>query len=496
MVSSPGLTINDLRFRYPAMAPLPERDVLQGVSVVVPSGQCAVLLGAADAGKTTLARVLAGLVPRFTGGTIEGNASFEGRDLLSEPPFALMDSVGIVFQDPDEQVITSRCDTEVAFALESLGLPRSEMERRITESLDLMGLEAMRDRGPSTLSGGEKKRLLLACLAAAAPSLWILDEIFQELDVAWRTVLLRHLAETKRTALFLDSRWSASYSRACSVVGVLKEGSWTPVDAAAGSPAVHLLSDEGLAFPDSLPDLARDIPPAVRTRATGVRFEFPQASSFRVSVDDLELGAVSVTAILGPNGSGKSTLGRLLCGLLVPVEGRIEQRDAAGWRPCSPRVLQERVGYLFQNPDYQLFLPTVAEELSYGLRAAGASGSALRRSVDEAISLFKLPHPATPPVVMSFGARRRLQAATAYLLRRDLLILDEIDSGLSYREFLDFVPLLATAGRAIVLITHDGELARRIASRILVMDQGRIAKDLVRGQFAGLDDLVGAPGTW
>jgi energy-coupling factor transporter ATP-binding protein EcfA2 len=482
--SQGGLEVDALSFRYPPVEGLSPAEVLSGAGFFVSTGSTRAILGEADAGKTTLMRILAGLVPRFTGGRLEGAASFGGMDLLSVKPYDAMDRVGLVFQDPDEQLITTRCDSEVAFALESLGVPRGDMEERIARGLGLVGLDTLCARNPGTLSGGEKKRLLIACLCAVDPELWILDEVFQELDHAWREALLDHLGRNGRTALFFDSRWSPLYEASGAGISVLAQGT---VAAAAGD-ALH---SAGLVLPRG-----PFAPPAGGSeaflKAEGIAFQFPGPSSFELELGELSLDRGAITAIVGRNGSGKSTLGRILCGLLVPRRGTISLRARASFEPSSPRNLQARVGYLFQNPDYQVFLPTVAEELAFGLRTLGLGQAERGALVEQAISLFRLPPGSAPPSLMSYGARRRLQAATYHLLARDLLILDEIDSGLGYRDFLDMMPALASAGRGVVLVTHDMALARYVASRILVMEGGRIVDDLPAPGFQALGRLGGS----
>jgi energy-coupling factor transport system ATP-binding protein len=214
--------------------------------------------------------------------------------------------------------------------------------------------------------------------------------------------------------------------------------------------------------------------------AKGLRFRFPEAGPFSLEVDSLELRTGEVCALLGSNGSGKSTLGRILCGLLAPQAGTLTLHEGAP-HPAQGEELSGSVGYLFQNPDHQIYLPTVHEELALGLRRQGASRRDIEMRVAEAIELFSLPGPLAPPALMSYGARRRLQAATYYLLSRKLLILDEVDSGLSCREVEMLLDALVMRAPGILLITHDLTLARSVADRILSMEAGRITSDLRPG---------------
>ena len=233
-MDSTGIDVTRLSFRYPDYPGLPARPLLVGLDLDVPRGAIAVLLGASDEGKTTLARILGGLVPRFSGGEVGGTVQVADGDPLRSAPYDLLESVGLVFQHPDEQITATRCDAEVAFALESLGMDPAAMRRRVEDSLALLGLTGFEARNPATLSGGEKKRLLLACLEAIDPRVWILDEAFEELDPSWRRSVLERLRARRRTALVLDSRWSPLFARAADRFGVLSRGSTACLTAEAG----------------------------------------------------------------------------------------------------------------------------------------------------------------------------------------------------------------------------------------------------------------------
>jgi len=482
------------------------RLVLDELSFSVRPATTAVILGRADAGKTTLARIIVGLVPRFTGGGIAGEVRLLGAPTRSVPPYDLVQAVGLVAQDSEEQLFTTRCDTEAAFALESLGMDPGLMRSRVAQSLERVGLGGFAHRNPATLSGGEKKRLLVACLLAVRPELWILDEALGELDHEWKARVLEIASESASATLLMESRWSSLVeSRGTSFH--LLDGGRIRADC-AGAPDERLLwaLDEAGIRPSF-----RGTPPRVSVdgalQVRGVRFRFPGERGFGLAVDHLDLGLGEVCALVGRNGSGKSTLARILCGLLRPQQGSIcfsgapgvrspgvrsagvrasEGRTATGWgsegravenRAASPAELNARVGYLFQNPDHQIFLPTVREELALGLRGSGGSRTEVERRVSDAAELFDLADLDAPPALLSYGARRRLQAATYFLLERDLLILDEIDSGLSYGETVNLVDRLSSRVPGLVLITHDLALARSACHRVLVMDDGRLVRD-------------------
>ncbi len=474
---TPLLIVKDLSFRYPRMGVEKAAPVHDGFTLTIRTGGVTVLFGAADAGKTTFARIVAGLVPRFSGGTLDGTIILDGQDVRKSAPFELMEKVGLVSQDSDEQIFTTRCDTELAFALESLGVPRPRIVDRVEESLRKMGLSAFKDRNPSTLSGGEKKRLLLACLLAIGPALWILDESLDELDQAWKTATLDLLAETGRTVLALASRWSPLLADRGGHFALLSQGRIVSSADSGDAPELHrALSGEGI-LPRKEKGPSRGGSAQVQLRVEGVSFRFPGRDSFSLAIDSLDVRAGEVCALLGRNGSGKTTLGRILCGLLTPQTGVVSLRSGSGFSPASANELNGRVGYLFQNPDHQIYLPTVRDELALGLRRQGMSRDEIEQKIEEAVGLFSLPDPASPPALMSYGGRRRLQAAISYLLPREILVLDEIDSGLSCREVERLLDALIPRAPGIILITHDMDLAMSLADRILVLESGKLSRD-------------------
>ena len=472
----PLLSIADLSFRYPGIDGAAGMTVLEGTSLTVPRGGRSVIFGRADAGKTTLARIIGGLVPRFTGGALTGSVLVGGNDTRTVLPFDLLQSVGMVAQDSDEQLLTTRCDTEVAFALESLGMPRPRMREQVEESLRKAGLSGFAARNPATLSGGEKKRLLVACLDAIRPELWVLDEALGELDGDWKARVLEIIAEAGGTALLTESRWSgmaASDSRRF----FLLDGGRVSAHAEDPHDESFLSALDGAGIRQGNPVRHPAASDKGSLQVRGLRFRFEGSTRFEMGIDSLELRFGEICALVGRNGSGKSTLGKILCGLLPPLAGTISVMGDRGSRALRAEDLRAMIGYLFQNPDHQIYLPSVREELSLGLRPQQLTKREIDARVEGAAAAFGLPDLAAPPALLSYGARRRLQAATYFLLSRDLLILDEIDTGLSYREVESLIEALASRTPGIVLITHDRDLARAACDRMIVMDEGRITGD-------------------
>jgi energy-coupling factor transporter ATP-binding protein EcfA2 len=481
----PFLSIKNLSFQYPEYPQFHTQALFRNLNLDLERGRVGLLLAKPDAGKTTLCRVLMGLVPRFSGGELCACLELAGEELQRLEPYDLIERVGLVFQNPGEQLFLSRCDSEVAFALESLGIAKRDMESRIAESLERMGLSGFRRRNPLTLSGGEKKKLLVACLLAVDPLLWLLDETMEELDTSTKRVVLRLLRSRKRTTLILSAKWHDLFRDYVDDVYLLENKKVERIAETRGSETfLRLLTEKGiiLAAEDQKKRYIEDSKGADEhiLQADSLSFRYESASDpddppFELDIDRFRLQDGQTVALVGNNGSGKSTFARILCGLLVPERGMVSVSKNGSLQPAAAEQLRRFTGYLFQDPDLQIFLPTVLEELSLGLKRMRLANVEIQRRVDRAISLFHLPAGQTPPSLMSYGARKRLQAAVCYLLERPLTIIDEGDSGLGANDFAELVRTFQDSGRTVMFISHDHGLAESLADRVIRIEKGKLA---------------------
>ncbi len=470
-----ALTITNLSFAYHSYQERPVEPLFADLSLSVGEGERVLLLAPFDKGKTTLAKIISVVCPKYFPGTMAGTIRLFGTDLGSVEPWQLLTEVGYVSQNPAEQFIATTVEEEIAFPLESLGLPRTEMKRRIDASLSLWGLAQLRDANEGELSGGERKRVLLAIQEALSPRLWLLDEPFDDLDLMWRVRLKEMILSSGKTTLVLASRYLADFVDLFDRVLLLDEKRIVEL------PLQEAVARFSTLCGDDLESPLRGQRIETHHRSTlmceGLQVERRRRSSagsppFEMTVDAFALDSGEVVTLTGPNGSGKSSFSRLLCGLDEQSGGSI----LIDGKRRGAKELNRSVGYLFQNPDLQIFLPTVEEELAWSLRRRRElSAAEIRERVDSAAELFSLELSDTP-TTMSYPKRKALQAAVYYLLDRPFYILDELDSALTYHSALSIIASLRQRGSGILLLTHDRTFAATVGGRAYTIEAGRLTE--------------------
>nr|WP_202432085.1 ATP-binding cassette domain-containing protein [Streptomyces sp. SID7804] len=498
---------------------------VRGVDFEVPEGELVLLVGPSGVGKSTVLGAVSGLVPHFTGGTLHGRVTVAGRDTRTHKPRELADVVGTVGQDPLSHFVTDTVEDELAYGMESLGLSPAVMRRRVEETLDLLGLAGLRDRSLSTLSGGQQQRVAIGSVLTPHPRVLVLDEPTSALDPAAAeevlAVLQRLVHDLGTTVLLAEHRLERVVQYADRVVLLPGPGErpllGTPAEVMALSPVFPPVVDLGrLAGWSPLPLTVRDArrrsaplrdrltdrqPPAPQpappapsptTRrlfprgksATASCVHVAEVRSLAVRRDrvqalrhvDLTVTPGETIALMGRNGAGKSTLLGALVGLVEPSSGTVRTGDAVPHRTRS-RDLVRRVGLVPQEPRDLLCADTVAAECAAADRDAGAAPGTCRALLSE---LLPSVSDGTHPRDLSEGQRLTLALAVVLTARPPLLLLDEPTRGLDYAAKARLVTILralAAEGHAIVMATHDVELAAELAHRVVLIAEGEVIAD-------------------
>ncbi|MFG3602323.1 ABC transporter ATP-binding protein [Micromonospora chersina] len=450
---------------------------LRGVDLRVEVGERVLLLGPSGAGKSTLLAALAGLLPEDSGEQ-EGTVEIDGLD-----PRKARERVGIVFQDPETQLVMARCGDDVAFGLENRGVPAGEIWPRVDEALRRVGFPYDRDRPTAALSGGEQQRLALAGTLALRPGLLLLDEPTANLDPAGADLVRRAVADAldaDTTLILVEHRVAEALPLVDRVV-VLEPGGGVRADGPPGAVfAAHgdALAAAGVWVP------GRTVPPRHATAPPGEvlltadRLGLPP----RLAPTDLRVRAGEALAVLGPNGAGKSTLALLLGGLLRPGAGTVVASPALAGRDARTPphrwrapALAGRIGSVFQDPEHQFVTGTVRDELALGPRRTGQPEAAVTATVDALLERLRLERLAgANPYTLSGGEARRLSVATALATAPRLLICDEPTFGQdrrTWRELVDLLADLRDAGHGVVAVTHDPDFVAALADRTITLER-------------------------
>ncbi len=487
---------------------------LDGVSLEIPRGQRVCVLGANGSGKSTLASVVCGLLAPDEGSVeLVGEHVCAGGSPDLEAYRRARRGLGLVFQNPDDQIVTSIVADDVAFGPENLGLPREEIAARVDRELQRMALTEYAASDPSRMSGGQRQRVCIAGALAMEPQVLVLDEPSSLLDVRGREAIMQvmeQLAAAGTTLVhvthFMDEALAADRVIVIDRGRVALDG--TPGEVFSEKNA-RVIGELGLELPFELrlAEARRVLGGGARNGgATGV--EAPVTSDGEVNaaaarpaesnetvceirgVDysyargkkaldnvsfDIRLG--ESVAIVGQTGSGKSTLMRLLCGLEAPDAGAVTVNGANTANKRGRRAARASIGYVMQHPERQLFAPTVAEDVAFGPRNQGLSSEEVARRVDYALDLVGLGKKRDhSPFELSGGQKRLAAIAGVLAMKPELLVLDEPTAGLDPRGRARLRALLAelrASGATLVQVTHSMEDAAR-ADRVIVLDQSRV----------------------
>ncbi len=520
----PVIKLEDVWWTYKGK----EEPVLKGVNLEVAKGEFLGIMGPSSVGKTTLCLTFTGVIPQRIPGDFKGVVEVLGVNAREVDVTELTRRVGIVLEDPESQFVMSTVEDELVIGLEPLNIEREEIRERILWALDLVGLDkSFLQRSPLQLSGGEKQRIAIAAMLAKEPEILILDEPTSDLDPLGKEEVLSVIKKIKDEldlTIVIVEHESEILAELADRLVLLYDGRIV----LEGSPEeffseVPKLVEIGV-YPPQITqlfyELGRKPPPVNMEKALKEKNLEPAKAgleyasrrevgevivecrniSFGYEKERLALKNINLKVrqgeyigLVGPNGSGKTTLAKLIAGLLKPLNGavylngrRVEEYDKL--------ILSSLVGYVFQNPDHQLFNQTVWDEVAFGLKLRGISGSELETRVEKVLKMVGLLELAKEhPFFLSKGERRRLALASIIALEPKVLIVDEPttgqDRGFSYR-ILSLLDDLRNRGMSVIVITHSIPQLVKYADRLVVLKNGVILADGEPRRILANDSLV------
>ena len=491
------ITIRDVSFTYSGC----ETDGIRRINLEINKGECVLLCGRSGCGKTTLTRLINGLIPAFYAGTLTGSVRIENQDVAELPLYKIAQRVGSVFQNPRTQFFNVDTDSEIAFGIENEGCPQERLIQRVRQTAEELHIENLRDRNIFELSGGEKQKIAFASVYAMNPDIYVLDEPSSNLDsesIAALQSYIRNIKAQGKTVVVAEHRLYYLTGIADRIV-YMEKGEIADVfmPAEFKSLASESRHRMGLRAPDLSevrPDCVLDAAAvqngtapaedqATHTSAQGaherLELEVKNVSLYRkkkLILQNLSFStrAGEIIAITGANGAGKTTFVRALCGLHKETAGSFLWNGNA----LKPKERLTRAYMVMQDVNYQLFAESVEAECSFGLKAVKAE------SVEAALDALHLSAlRARHPVSLSGGQKQRVAVAAGQVSAKPLLVFDEPTSGLDYDSMAQVSALIRslTAHRIVFIVTHDYEFICKTCTRILRFGETELLSDCPAG---------------
>lgn len=448
-----------------------EKPSLKNVSLTIAEGECVLLCGESGSGKTTVTRLINGLIPHFYEGKMEGCAMVNGLNVTEAELYDTARIVGSVFQNPRSQFFCVDTTSELAFGCENMGMPEDEILSRVDEAAKELNIEKLLGRSIFELSGGEKQKISCASVSALRPEVMVLDEPTSNLDVHAIEELKQTLLGWKaagKTIVIAEHRLSWLRDL-CDRVICMRDGAvaFDLSMQAFSQYSTEQLHQMGLRSlrGENIAPVQNSVPETETMQLQNFCFSYDGTPV--LNIPHLSLPLDGIIALVGPNGAGKSTFSRCLCGLEKKFKGQVKINGQL-WKN---RQLLKNCYMVMQDVNHQLFCETVADEVQLGMRSENSSDV---ERVLEMLDLSNLRE--RHPMSLSGGQKQRVAIASAILAGKEILIFDEPTSGLDFRHMEQTAALLSSlkGNQTVLIVTHDPELIQRCCDHIVYIKDGTV----------------------
>jgi len=474
------INIENVYYSYPGE----KNRALENINLTVEQGEILAVMGENGAGKTTFCKLFNGIIPCLAEGRFSGNVTVDGENTRESQVPSLALKTGMVLDDPDAQLFTSRVRDEIAFGPENLLLTPQEIEERIAFALTATGLCGFEERSPATLSGGEKQRLVIASALAMGGKILVLDEPLSRLDPQGAEEIisvLQNIRAQYRITVIITTHESKSASVLADRICILKNGRIAACDTSKNIFANSaLLEENGIQAPCGA-DIKKVFTAGSKpvsseaVKVTGFCFSYGKTG---VSIENINLTVADndFLAIAGKNGCGKTTLLKSITGLLRPSSGDIFIRGK-NTKELSVSGISKEIGFVMQNPDTQLFTDSVFNEVSFALKNARLPKAEIQKRTEDALRTVGLTEPNAFPYALSRSDRTKVVIASVLAMGCKILIFDEVDVGQDRRgcvHIMNTARELHSRGYTIIFVTHNMSLVCEYAHRLIVMNRNGI----------------------
>ncbi len=467
------IKIRKLSYRYPNR----EDYAIKDINLKISKGEFVLITGRSGCGKSTLLKCLNGLIPHESHGEFHGDVIVDNLNTNDHPIRVLAQKVGLVFQNPDEQIFSTKVMGEIAFGCENICLPKEEILERARWALEKVGMEKYINANTNELSGGQKQRVAIASVLALKPKIIALDEPLSHLDpkgVKEVLDVLKNLNGESMTVVLVEHRVHEVYKLVDRIV-VMDRGRIVLEGEPESIITDNMLKKLELRLPNIRLERIELNPKEEKIiEVRNVWFSYNKKPVLRGINFNAFRG--EVIAIVGNNGSGKTTLLHLIAGILKPEKGDVIVLGK-NTRKYSAYKLAGLIGIVFQNPSLMLFCDTVYDEIAFGPR-----NLKLKENIERWLNVMELQEFANHhPQTLSGGQRLRCAAASIFSMNPEVLLLDEPTSGQDFmhvKKLMNICAELARTGKTVVFVTHDINVAIKFANRIVAMNDGKIVADM------------------